>query len=106
MVGQAIHLLGQSLGRECLKHLNDLAVEDAPPLLEQTAVGHLVSQGVLKGEYALREQPRLVEKLGCLQVRKATVQRLLGQFGNGLQEGEGHFGTNDRSRLEETLLLG
>src|SRR4029450_6315835 len=45
MVCQAVHLLGQALGREGLQHLDKPAVEDAPPLLEQTAVGHLVSQG-------------------------------------------------------------
>jgi hypothetical protein len=94
VVGQAVHLLGQSLGIECLKRLDDPSVEDAPPLLEQTAVGDLVDQSVLEGEFALGKQPRLVEKLSCLQVVEATVQRLLRQLGNGLQQEDGHLGTD------------
>ena len=53
VVGQAIHLLAQALGREGLQHLNNPAVEDAPPLLEQTAVGDLMGQGVFEGIFAL-----------------------------------------------------
>src|SRR5262249_40631539 len=106
MLGQALDLLGQSLGIESLKPLDNASMEGAPPLLEQTAVGDLVSQGVLEGEFALWEQLRLVEKLSCLQVVEATVQRLLGQLGNGLQQGEGHLCADDRRGLEQTLLLG
>ena len=35
MVRQAVDLLGQALCRECLQRLNNPAVEDTPPLLEQ-----------------------------------------------------------------------
>ena len=48
-------------------------VQDSPPLLEQTAVGHLVRQGVLEGVLALGKEPRLVEELGRLEVRQAAV---------------------------------
>ena len=55
-----------------------------PPLLEQAAVGYLVCQGVLKGVLALGKQAHLVEELGGLEAREATLQRLLRQLGNGL----------------------
>ena len=63
---------------------DDAGMEHPPPLLEQAAVGHLVGQGMLKGIAHVGEEARLVEKLGGLEVREATVQRLLGQLGNGL----------------------
>jgi hypothetical protein len=66
VVGQAIHLLGQALDREGLQHLDNPAVEAAPPLLEQTAVGDLVGQGVLEGVLVLGKEARLIEKLSAL----------------------------------------
>jgi hypothetical protein len=45
-----------------------------------------VGEGVLEGAFALGEEPRLVEKLGGLQVGKATLERRLGQLSNGLQQ--------------------
>jgi hypothetical protein len=54
---------------------------------------------VLEGIGTFREQARLVEKLGRLEVRQAAMQHRLGQLGNGLQQGQGHLGANDRSGL-------
>ncbi len=60
-------------------------MEHPPPLLEQTAVSHLVRQGMLEGIAALREQPRLVEKFGGLQMGQAVLQRVFRHLGNGVQ---------------------
>ena len=60
---------------------------------------------MLEGVGALREEARLVEELGGLEVRQAAMQRRLGQLGNGLQQGKRHLGANDRGGLEELLLL-
>jgi hypothetical protein len=38
-------------------------------------------------------------------VRQAAVQHLLGQLGNGLQQGQGNLHANDRGRLQQSLLL-
>ena len=60
--------------------VHNLGMQDPPPLLEQTAVGHLVRQGVLEGVVLVGEEPCLVEELGRLQVRQtrgaATSQAL------------------------------
>ena len=64
-------------------------MQHPPPLQQEAAVGHLVGQGVLEGVVRLGEQAGLVEELRRLQVRQAAVQRLLGQLGNGLQQGKG-----------------
>jgi hypothetical protein len=57
-------------------------------------------------EFALGEQPGLVEELRGLQVGKTAVQVRFGQFGNGLHQRQGHFIANHRGSLEQALLLG
>ena len=106
MVGQAFDLLGHPLGRERLEGLDNAGVEHPPPLLQEAAVGHLVGQGMLEGVLALGKEARLVQELGRLQVRQATVERCLGQLGNGLEQGQGHLRANHGSRLEEAFRLG
>jgi hypothetical protein len=54
------------------------------PLLQETAVGHLMGEGVLEGVFALREEAGFVEELGGLQVAETAAQFLLGQLHNGL----------------------
>ena len=103
---QALDLFGQVVGSECFESLDDARMQQAPSLLEQTAVGHLVRQGVLEGVRLVRKEARLVEELGRLEVRQATVQLRLRQLGDGLEHGQGHLGTNHRGGLEQTLLLG
>ena len=76
-----------------------------PPLLEETTVGDLVRQGMLEGVLALGKEARLVEELGRLEVRQSAMQRVFGQLGNGLEQGEGHLGANHGSGLEEALFL-
>jgi hypothetical protein len=60
---------------------------------------------MLEGVFRLGEQAGLIQELRCLEVRQATVQRRLGQFGNGLEQRQGHLGANDSRGLEEPLLL-
>ena len=64
-------------------------MQHPPPLVQETSVGHLVGEGMLEGILPLGEQARLVEELGRLEVRETTMQRVLGQLGDGLEEGKG-----------------
>ncbi len=80
------------LGRERLEGLDDAGMQHPPPLLQQTAVGHLVGQGMLEGVDLVGEEARLIEELRRLEVRQAAMQRLLGQLGHGLQQRHGHLG--------------
>ena len=79
-----IHL-GYLVSAERFEALDNPGVEHPSPLQQEAAVGHLVCQGMLEGIFALREQPRLVEKLGGLQARQAALQRVFRQLGDGLQ---------------------
>jgi hypothetical protein len=54
----------------------------------------------------LGEEAHLVKKFRGLQVHKATPERFLGQIGDGLQQRKGHVRADDRSGLQEALLLG
>ena len=85
MVRQPFHLLSQAIRGESFDGFNDPCVQPPPSFLEQTAVSHLMGQGVFEGEFALREQPRLVEELSRLQAGEAAVQGRLGPLGHGLQ---------------------
>ena len=105
MVGEAFDLLGAPIPSERFEGLDDVSMEASPPLLEHTAVGYLVGQGMLEGVFGVGKEPRFVEKLGCLEVREATGHGVFGQFGNGLQQRQGHLCANDRRRLQELFLL-
>jgi hypothetical protein len=100
MVGEAFDLIHQAVTSERFQGLDDARMQRPPPLLEQTAVRHLVGQGVLEGVGVLREEAGLVQELGRLKGCEATVKGLLGQFGNGLQQAQGHLHTKDGGRLQ------
>jgi hypothetical protein len=81
-------------------------MQRAPPLVQQAAVGHLVGQSVLEGILMGGKEPYLVQQFCRLEQRQATMQDVLGQLGNGMQQWQGHLGANHGSRLQEPLLLG
>jgi hypothetical protein len=66
MVRQVFNLFGQTVSDERLQGFNDAGMQYAPPLLQEAAIGHFVGEGMLEGEFALGEEPRLIEKLGSL----------------------------------------
>ena len=105
VVRQVFDLLSPLLGCQRLERFDNACVQHAPPLQQQAAVGHLVREGMLEGVLALGKEPRLVEKLGRLEVCQAAMQRVLGQLGKSLEQGEGHLSANDRSGLEQALFL-
>ena len=87
MVGQPFDVLGQPVGVGPLNGLHDPAVEDAPPVLEQAAVGHVVGHRVLERVLEIREDPGLVQELRRLETADRGVQLVLGELGNGLEQG-------------------
>ena len=63
VVGNAVHLLRQTVvAKRHFHRLDDLRMDNATALLEETAVGHLVCQGMLEGVFKIREKGGLVEK--------------------------------------------
>jgi hypothetical protein len=78
MVCQAFDLLRDLLPDERFEGLDDAGVDHPPPLLEQTAVGHLVREGVFEGVLVVGKEPCLVQELGRLQVHEPSMQRRLG----------------------------
>ncbi len=76
--------LGPPRGRQRLQGLDNTRMQEAPPLQQEAAVGHLVREGMLEGIDPLGDKARLVEELGRLQVGEAAVQYRLRQLGNAL----------------------
>ena len=66
VVGERIEVFAQAVRVDPLICLDHQRVEGPFGLLDQTPVSHLVYQGVLEGEFALRKKVRLVEELGSL----------------------------------------
>ena len=106
MLGQLFGPLGQSIPSQRFQDPNDARMQRAPPLLEQTAVGHLVRQSVREGVCWLREEARLVQELRSLELGEMAAQVGVRQVGNGSQQGKRHFCTNDGGGLEQALGLG
>ena len=106
MVRQPFDLLGHPVLGERFERLDQARVQRPPPLLKQRLVGHLLHEGVREGVPDLGEQVSLVEELGALEVRQATVQRGLRQLGHGLKERQGHLVTDDGGGLQEPFRLG
>ena len=85
-MGQPFDLRGHPVSGESLEGLDDVGMELPPPLQQEAAVGHLLGEGVLEGVGVLGKEPRLVEKLRRLEVRQGTVQGVVGQPGNRVQQ--------------------
>ena len=67
MVGQPLDLLGQVVGIQRCHGVRDVRMQDASSLLEQTAIGGFMREGVLEGVFQLGEEAGLVEELRGLQ---------------------------------------
>ncbi len=81
-------------------------VEGAPSLLEQTAIGHVVGQGVLERILEVREEPGLVEELRGLQPPDGGVQLVVGKLSNRLEQRKRYVLPDHRRRLQERLVPG
>src|SRR5262249_11675629 len=106
MVRQPFYLLGEAVGIEAFDGLHNPGVVGTPLLREQTAVGYLLRERVLKGVFELRKETRRIQKFGTLQVGQRTSQGLLGERCDGLQQRDGDVFADDCRGLQEGLLLG
>src|SRR5262245_24875965 len=94
-------------GREnSFQHSGDSFVIAAPPLRRETPVSDLLRKGVLERVLEIRENLRLVEELGGLEILEPPPQRLLGLLDERLEEGERHVLPDHGGALEYALFLG
>ena len=84
----------------------DPGVERPPTVLEQAPVGDLVGERVLERVLEIREEARLVEELGRLEMRRAPAKLVLGLVRDSLEERERHVLPDDGGGLEEALVVG
>jgi hypothetical protein len=87
MMRQPFDLIGQPVTSQRLDGLHGPGVEDAAPFLEETSVGYLLSEGMLKGVFQLREKALLIEELCGLQAGERAAEGLLGYLSDGLEQG-------------------
>ena len=106
MVGQPVDMLGQPVRIGPLDGLHDQPVKCAPPLMEQGTVGDLVCQRVLEGVLDIRQEPDLAQEFRGLEAFDRSVQFILGDLGNSLQQAKRHVLPEHRCRLQERLIRG
>jgi hypothetical protein len=80
-------------------------MEHPPPLLQETAIGHFVGEGMFESILPLGEQARFVQELRRLEMGQAALHSVFRQLGNSLQQREGHFHADGGSGLEQVLRL-
>src|SRR6266851_3012376 len=84
---------------------DDACVKLASPLLQQSTVRDVVSERVLEGIFAIREEPGLVKKLGGLKVVESAPERLVRQLGDRLEQREWHLLADGGGGLQEALVF-
>jgi hypothetical protein len=99
VVGEAFDLLGRPVPGEPLEDLDNARMQCASPFLEQRLVSYLLGECMLEGVLDVREQARLIEELGPLQMGEAQAECLLRRLGDGLEEREGHLRADDGGGL-------
>jgi hypothetical protein len=105
MVSEALHPFGESVPIQALDRLHDLGVQRAPALLQQTAVSHLLSEGVAKRVFEIGKKIHFIQEFGGLELGKTAAQLVLGLVGDRLEEHERHVLADDRRGLEHALVF-
>ncbi len=106
MVREPLDLLAEAIAMEHLDRVHETCVKIATPLLQEASVRDLVRERVLERVLEIREQPRLVEQLGGLQVGEPAPQLFFSEVGHRQQKRERHALADDRGCLEQPFVLG
>lgn len=103
MVGELLDVLAQPIGVQPLDGVDDLAVQCAATLQEQTIVRDIVGQCVLEGVLQLRKHACLIEQLGPAQVGQGALEVGRRHIGDRLQQRERHSSSDDGGGLQDLL---
>src|SRR5262249_50201438 len=88
MMTQTVGVFAEPIGIQALDAVHDFAMEATPPVVEQAAVGDLVGEGMLERVLEIREEMRLIEELGGLEMTEAVAERLRALAGDRLEQGK------------------
>ena len=86
---QQFGLCRNDLRKSGFQHLGNALVVVLARTLEQRLIGNILDQGVFEEVGGLRRHTPLIEEFGCDEALEFTLQRLLIELGDGLQEGIG-----------------
>src|SRR5262245_25151083 len=104
-MGQALEVLVEAIGVQCLDRVDDASVQRPPASLDQPPIGDLVGERVFEGVLELQEEARLVEELGGLEMSEPAAERLLVLVGDGLEQSERDIRADDCGNLQQPLLF-
>src|SRR5262245_57784971 len=98
-------MLGQPFRVKVFDRVDDPRVKLAPTLLQQSTVGDLVRERVLKSMLEIWVEFGLVEELGSLQAAEPATERFVWQDGDCLEQRERHVLADYRGDLQATFVL-
>ena len=104
MMGEHVHLLGETLRIEPLDGGGDLGVKRAPPRLQQALVGHVLGECVLEHIFHARKEPGLVDELRRLQAAERLLQDVLVDLRDFPQQRVRDVSADDGRRLQQSLV--
>src|SRR5437867_3572850 len=105
MVRELFRSLSEAVRIESFDHIDDPSMKRTAPLVEETAVRDLVRERMLEGVLEVREQTRLIEELGGLEVSKTPAELRLGKVGNPFEQCHRDVFADSGGRLQEDLLV-
>src|SRR4029434_2284097 len=103
--GEPARAVAGASGIERLECVDNLRVQGASALLQQSAVRHFLGQRVLEGVLQLWEEGGLVQELRRQQPSQTIAHRLLRHVADDLQQGKRHVLTYDRGRLQQDFVF-
>ena len=90
MMGKTLDLFDEAIGVQRLDGFDHAAMERAPSLQQEPAIGYLVGQGVLERVLHIGIEPSLIKELSCLQMLEPPLQLIIWLFRYCRQERDWH----------------
>src|SRR5262245_40505751 len=106
MIGELLDVFSEAIGKAYLDGFHEPGMEQAAALGRQSRIDRLVGQRVLERVLEVGEQACLLEELGGLKAPKPGAHHLLRGLRNGEKKEHGYVVADNRSSLEEALVLG
>jgi hypothetical protein len=99
VMGEPLDLLPDAIPIQRLDRADDPRVQLPASVMQETAIGHLVSERMLEGVLEVGIEPGLVDELGGLQTVESAPERIVREVGDRLEEWPRHVLADDRGEL-------
>ena len=102
---EPLDMLVKTVRKLFLDCVNYLSMKRTPAILQQAAIGDLMSERVLERVLDLGKESCLIQKLRCLKPNESTADFFLRLLGNGLKKHKRNVFANNGRRLQQTFFV-